>query len=327
MMFTWRLSIVLTGFLSTFCVSVLGQPAPTATALRPGIVIDPAGNIAYAMTPEGVAAIDLASGAKRWTSNAADKPLAIAGNRLISQVEPKTRTNRLELAVLNTTERGAMIVRSVAELPSFVRVALGQTLEGKFETDAQLVGSNAIVTWRFEPQQLRGLVKEPERRITDAAAPRAQPAGPQRVAEGALQVDMSTGAVTPAGANLVSRAQSRRSLVTTSEKIPSAPPTQYESADGRHIMASERIADDKTWAKYRWTVFERGTNRRVGEFNTHVSFAPFVVRDSTLVYETTPYIRGGSQEPAKLRGVNLAGGQEAWSVEVRELVFRGPFPP
>ena len=65
-------------------------------------------NVAYAMTPEGVAAIDLASGAKRWTSNAAAKPLAIAGNRLISQVEPRTRTNRLELVLLDTRERGAV---------------------------------------------------------------------------------------------------------------------------------------------------------------------------------------------------------------------------
>lgn len=324
---TRHLALVLIGLvvLSPFCPIIQGQQAAAAATLRPGIVIDPAANIAYVMTPEGVAAIDLASGAKRWTSNAAAQPLAITGNRLISQVEPKTPTNRLELAVLDTRERGATMVRSVAELPSFVRVAIGQTLEGKFEADARVSGNSAIVTWRFEFQPIRGALQAPEGGVPVVEAEAR--AAAQRSAEGALQVDMTTGAVSPADASLARRAAARRWIVTPSEKISDAPPTQYESADGRHIMASQRIADDKTWAKYRWTVFERGTNRRVGEFQTHVAFAPFVVRDSILVYETTPYIRAGREEPAKLRGVNLATGQEGWSVEVRELEYRGPFPP
>ena len=320
-------AIVLTGLvvLSPFFAIVKGQQTATPTTLRPGIVIDPTANIAFAMTPEGIAAIDLVSGAKRWTSNAAAQPLAIADNRLLSQVEPRTPSNRLELAVLDTRERGATTVRGVAELPSFVRVAIGQTLEGRFEAEARLVANSVIVGWRFESQPLRGALQEPESGVPVVEAQAR--AAAQRSAEGALQVDLTTGAISPADASLARRASARRWLLTTGEKISGASPTQYESADGRHVMASERIADDKTWAKYRWTVFERSTNRRVGEFQTHVAFAPFVVRNSILVYETTPYIRAGREEPAKLRGVNLATGQEAWSVEVRELEYRGPFPP
>jgi hypothetical protein len=311
--------------LSHFAVVKGQQPPPPPTTLRPGIVIDPAGNTIYAMTPEGVAAIDLASGAKRWTTNSAAKPLAITSNRLISQVEPKSRTNQLELAVLDTTERGAIAARGVTELPSFVRVAIGQTLEGKFESEARTLANSAIVTWRYARQPVRGLVREPERGTTDVV--QAQATGAQPSAEGAVQMDLTTGAVSPAAADLAARPLARRWVLETNEKISGAGATQYESADGRHILASERIADDKTWAKYRWTVFERSTNRRVGQFQTHLAFTPFVVRDSLLIYETTPYVRGGSAEPAKLRGVNLATGQETWSVEVRELEFRGPFPP
>lgn len=321
------LALVLTGLtiLSICSVITRGQSDAT-TELRSGIVIDPAGNLAYAMTPEGVAAIDLASGAKKWTSSAAAKPLAVIGNRLIAQVQPKTRTNRLELAVLNTTERGTVAVRSTAELPSFVQVSIGETLEGIFEAEAQLVANNAIVTWRFDRQPLRGIVEESEVDATNAAA-EAQRAGAQRSVKGALQVNLTTGAVSPsADANLVADVSKRR-WVVGNEHAAGVAPTQYESADGRHIVSSERIADDKTWAKYRWTVFERATNRRIGEFQTHVAFSPFVVRDTTLIYETTPYIRSGKAEPAKLRGVNLATGQETWGVEVRELVYRGPFPP
>lgn len=308
-------------------VTVTGQQATASTTLRPGIVIDPAANVAYAMTPEGVAAIDLSSGAKRWTSNAAAKPLAIAGNKLISQVEPRTRTNRLELAVLDTTERGAVTVRSVAELPSFVRVAIGQTLEGKFEAEARVVANSAIVGWKFERQLIRGMLEESERGESDVTRPEAQRAGVQRQAEGALQIDLTTGAVSAADVSLAPRAAPPQWIVSATAKVPGAAPTQYESADGRHVMASERIGDEKTWAKYRWTIFDRSTNNRIGEFQTHLAFMPFVVRDSILIYETTPYIRAGREEPAKLRGVNLATSQEAWSVEVRELVFRGPFPP
>jgi hypothetical protein len=169
-------------------------------------------------------------------------------------------------------------------------------------------------------------VEESEVEATTAAA-EAQRAGAQRSVKGALQVNLTTGAVSPAAdANLVADVSKRR-WVVGNENAAGVAPTQYESADGRHIVSSERIADDKTWAKYRWTVFERATNRRIGEFQTHVAFSPFVVRDTTLIYETTPYIRSGKAEPAKLRGVNLATGQETWGVEVRELVYRGPFPP
>ena len=324
-LFIWtcHLAIVLTALVSVSPFVNGQQPPPAPTTLRPGIVIDPAANIVYAMTPEGVAAIDLASGAKRWTTSSAAKPLALTSNRLISQVEPKIRTNELELAVLDTTEKGAIAARGVTELPSFVRVAIGQTLEGRFESEARPQANSAIVSWRFEGQALRGLVKEPESGTSDAVSPA------QRSAEGAVQMDLATGAVSPTAADAATRPPARRWILETNEKISGAAAgaTQYESADGRHILASERIADDKTWAKYRWTVYEKGTNKRVGQFKTHLAFTPFVVRDSLLIYETTPYVRGGSAEPAKLRGVNLATGQESWSVEVRELEFRGPFPP
>ena len=324
--FTRRLGILLAGFVCS--VTVPGQEA-ASPKLRPGIIIDPAANVAYVMVPEGVAAIDLTSGAKRWTSNAAAKPLAITGSRLIAQVAPRTRTSRLELAILDTSQRGAVALRSAADLPSFVRVAIGQTLEGKLETEARVQGNDAIVGWRFEQLPLRGILEESEAVGSDVAPLTSQRAGTQRAAEGALQIDLTTGAVSAAGPNLIGNARvaAPRWIAMASEKISGAAPTQYESADQRHIMASERIGDDKTWAKYRWTVFDRSTNTRVGEFQTHLAFTPFVVRDSILIYETTPYIRNGREEPAKLRGMNLTSGQEAWGVEVRELEYRGPFPP
>jgi hypothetical protein len=51
------------------------------------------------------------------------------------------------------------------------------------------------------------------------------------------------------------------------------------------------------------------------------------VNDSVIVFETTPYVANGKEEPAKLRGVDLRTGRETWSVEVREVEYRGPMPP
>ena len=205
--------------------------------------------------------------------------------------------------------------------------------EGTFETEARMLANTALVTWRFEGlplERMREVPERNERRIrgeaTSAVAAAKTAIKPQTFSEGALRVNLATGAVSTDDVNVNFRA-TREWLATSEEKVSGAPPTQYESADNRHIMASERIADDNTWAKYRWTVFEKASNKRVGAFLTHLSFAPFVVKDSTLIYETTPYIRAGKAEPAKLRGVSLANGHEVWSVEVRELEYRGPFPP
>lgn len=318
----WQAGFVLAIFAAISAAAVAQEPG--GVILRPGIVIDPSTNIVYVMTPEGIAAVDATSGAKRWTTREAAKPLGLARNLLISQIEPKTETRVLNLAVLDTKESGAVTARGVDVLPETVKVAIGQTVEGKFESQASLVANDALVTWRFESLPLRGIqvapVREPTTDPVSALGAKAQST------EGALRLNLDTGAVSKVNVGSIPQ-EAREWLLTSQEKISGAPARQYASVDRRHIMASERIADDKAWAKYRWTVFESLTKKRIGQFRTHLSFVPFVVRNSILIYETTPYLRAGQAEPAKLRGVDLATGKEVWSVEVRELVYRGPVPP
>jgi hypothetical protein len=141
-------------------------------------------------------------------------------------------------------------------------------------------------------------------------------------------MDLSTGEMTRAETSGVAAAATQTWTIPASEiaLVPELP--HYESADGRHVLVSERVGDDRVWEKYHWTVFDRATRRQVGEARVHVSFQPFVVRDSVLVYETTPFTRAGAnEEPAKLRGLSLETGEELWSVPVRETVWRGPLPP
>ena len=60
---------------------------------------------------------------------------------------------------------------------------------------------------------------------------------------GRIQVDLTTGAVSAADAGVAGPdCAAAVDLVRCSEKIPGTAATQYESADGRHVMASELLA-------------------------------------------------------------------------------------
>jgi hypothetical protein len=303
---------------------LLAQPqSGAAFTLREGIVVDTARGVAYVMTPEGgVAAVDTTNGALRWRSMEAAKPLAIVGSALVAQVEPKTLAARgaLELVVLNDDQRGALGQRSASKLPDGVRVSIGDTLEGTFRAVARASDGRAVVSWSFVPQTLGGMapdVRDEGRGIVESRAP------PKRLA-GVVSVDVSNGS-----ARTLDAAPEKLPIwIVSRREIDAKAGTQYESADGKHILLSERIGDDRTFEKYRWTAFDRATKRKLGELRMHLSFSPFVIRDSILVYWTTPYATSaGKDEPAKLRGVHLASGREAWSVPVREVVWRDSLPP
>jgi hypothetical protein len=293
----------------------------TAVTFRPGLLIHSSAGVAYTMAPGGgVAAVDLATGSVRWTSTEGAKPLALIGTLLVTQVEPRSAASRLELASLNTQARGARVARATTDLPQGVRVAIGETIQGTFRTEARRAGANAVVVWSFVRT-----VRETE---GDSARPRegiraALPA----VRRGAVSMNPSTGALTRLDSAAATFPRSPRWVLAQADKLADAPGTQYESADGRHVLATEVVGDDRVWDKYRWTIYERATRRRVGQIRTHLPFAPFVVRDALVVFETTPYTRGSAaEEPAKLRAWSLTTGQEAWAVPVREVVNRGPFP-
>lgn len=309
-----------------FCLALIPAiaAAQQRVALREGLIIHPTRAEGYVMVPGGVAAVDLNSGAVLWQSGAAANPLALSGNTLVSQVEPNTVTNRLELVALDVQARGAVRARSSIALPEGVRVSVGETPLGIFIATARPAGGSVIVTWQYVPQELRGREHRVEEKRPAAASAARRPT------EGAVRVDVASGAMTrmetapmtpPASSSWALPPRSRPSSASSKAR-------QFESADQRHVLASERVADDREFRKYRWTIFDAVTGTRLGETRSHVAFAPFVVRDNVLVFETTPYaVAGRGAEPAKLRGVDLATGAERWSLPVREVVYRGPVDP
>jgi hypothetical protein len=97
------------------------------------------------------------------------------------------------------------------------------------------------------------------------------------------------------------------------------------------VLSSQRVADDPEWGKYRWTIFERESGRRVGEFRAHLRYAPFFIDDMRVIYQTPPYARRQGrrmvEEPLQLLAADLNTGARVWSQPVRDTVDRQPPPP
>jgi hypothetical protein len=114
---------------------------------------------------------------------------------------------------------------------------------------------------------------------------------------------------------------------------PGAPPdpTQRISIDGNHTLKSKRVGDDRIWDKYQWTIVDNKTGKEIGQLKSYLSQSGFVVVDSRIVFETSPFSRiiasGTVEEPLMVRAVDLRSGDQIWSKPVRDTAFRGPFPP
>ncbi|HET8774109.1 MAG TPA: hypothetical protein VFP80_09975 [Thermoanaerobaculia bacterium] len=290
-------------------------------ALREGILVDPSRPVAYVMTPEGgVAAIDLQTGATEWSTMAAARPLVLVGDLLLCQQEPATAEARhnLLLVVLDVVQKGAVTAGASVELPDSVWAAVTETLRGTLYVEGRRTGSGtAAVLWQFVPALVRGTTPSPEE---DALTEDLQ-----LETGGAARMNLVTGDVKDIPLRHPEIGRQPAWVIAGSENDDQSS-ADYRSVDRKHILRSERIADDRTWAKYQWTIRAK-TGRKVGSIRTFLAFTPFVVRQNVLVFDTTPYAVGDDVQPAKLRGFRLATGKEVWSVPVREFVFRGPTPP
>jgi hypothetical protein len=330
-------------FLSSAAPDVSSAQALTigdSFQLIPGIVVDRARNQAYVMGPEGgVLAIDLAQGNQLWQSKEATKPLTLAGNLLVSQAEPKASPNELRIVTLDTAEAGRVVSATAQPLPAGVKAATVTTRTSEFTANAAAVGNNAAVSWQFVERPMQGIpprqreVLPGEKRPDQSAAAPATPKSASPTSfQGIFGMELTSGKVisaVPAPAVAAAAAPVRHPFAVEA-RVADIPEPQFLSADGRHILHSERQADDSVWDKYLWSIYDHNTRERMGQFKTHVSFAPFFVADTKVIYETGPYARraaaGVIQEPEQIRAVDLRTGEQVWSQPIRDTTPRGPVP-
>jgi hypothetical protein len=304
----------------------------SAFQLRPGVIVDMDRRLVYVMSAEGgIDAVELAQGIRVWSTKQAAKPLALAGDLLICQAEPPGAGNVLEVVTLDTQQRGQRVVTGTMELPAGVAVSLDETLNSSFGASAGAFAGDAFVSWEHSKRLIKGIPPgDPE--IVGEVAPPERAAAEPSVTSGTFRMDLSSGVMSSVPPEEVPVALAPRPPdLPVAERLARVSGPQLLSADGRHVLNTQRIADTSVWEKYRWTIYDRGTGERVGEFKSHVSLGSFFVLDSQVIYETGPYLRrtenGLVDEPLKIRAVDLQTGQELWSWQVRDTTFRGPFPP
>ena len=317
--------------------------------LRPGVIIDPDRRLAYVMNPEGgTVAVRLDDGAQAWSTMEIAKPLALVGNLLVGQAPPSGAANDLQLVAVDSEQGGRRVVADVMDLPAGVQVAIDEMLNSSFVADARAFAGDAVVSWEYSEravkgvppeQEIRGMPPEeeirglpPEEEIRGEPTTNGRAAAELRRNSGAFLMDLPSGAMSPLPPEEVVVAPARRaSELDAAPRLPGVPEPQILSADGRHVLSSERVADDSVWDKYLWTIYDRSTGEPVGQFRTFQALAPFVVADGQVIYDTPPYARQVQgnvvEEPLQIRAVDLSTGQEVWSEEVRDTTYRGPYPP
>jgi hypothetical protein len=323
--------------------------------LNPGVLVDAERGEAYVMSPEGgIVAVGLTDGAPVWRSSKAEKPLTLAGELLIGQAETPGPANVLRIVTLDTGKRGEQVNEALVELPPGVQAMVGPSLNRSFTAEARAEPEEreeVAISWQFVERPLRGIAPGPIEVLPGEASPAVsvapapmgalEPGGEPTIVRGAARVDVSSGTVTATEATRMPGAPGQPTVsagdsaaatdLGPGELLPGVPDPQFLSADGRHVLSSQRVADDPEWDKYLWTIFERDSGRRVGELRTHLRYAPFFVDNTRVICQTPPYerLQGPDmvQEPLQLRAVDLSTGAQVWSQPVRDTVGRQPPPP
>ena len=303
--------------------------------LTAGVVVDPASSALFLMNPAGgIDAIDFSSGRRLWHSNEAAKPLRVDGDLLIAQGEDpnvsreKTGSSYFDVLVLGSHDGKRRLAAKVG-LPDGVWSGVDDGLGSSLKTEAVRLDDSLVIQWQSDMQEIRGIA--PNR---SSSGNEALLATAQRKLAGAVRLDLQTGQVlTIQGAAEMIRQEASKSDVGEGQRIAGLPDSQYTSRNGRHVMSSEMVGDDRDFLhKYRWTIHSLATKERIGAVTSPVSRAPFFVSGSTLIYESQSYsVRLGdnrlSRERLKVRAVDLLTGGELWALPLRDTAYRGPFPP
>jgi hypothetical protein len=248
-----------------------GQHPMANFQLTPGVLVDPNRGEAYVMSPEGgIVALDLAKGEQRWRSAQASKPLTLAGDLLIGQAEDAGSANALKIVTLDISKGGEPVIESLLGLPPGVQPTIAPSSGRSFTASAQPVGDEATITWEFVERPLRGVPPGPLEVLPGesppgvaAAAPAdpgtaapstaavVEPATEATIVRGAARLNLSSGAasptitpqreVAPAGAVPSAAFAVTASDIAPGTGLPGVPEPQFASADGRHVLSSERV--------------------------------------------------------------------------------------
>jgi hypothetical protein len=318
-------------------------PAPAAApaapgsafVLRPGVVINSDGTILYMMSPGGgTRAVDVLSGRSIWYTEEAAKPLTVSGGLLVAlkntpKVEPENPAPQyLDVMFLNA--RDGQKQRTVqVPLPGQDWSAIDDGPGLALHVAASVEQASVALSWFVEGNKLTGVA--PPRAATVAG--RSAAATLSKTNGGKVRINIETGLVETEPVDTATAERLTR-LDTVKEsqlaKVSSVRQGPYLSADGRHVLASQLVGDDRDLkTKYLWTI-SAADGTRIGEIYSPFPRAPFFVSGTKLIFESRPYailVNGKmTREPLTLRVVDISSGTATWSFPLRDTTFYGPFP-
>ncbi len=133
------------------------QQADEVFSLSPGVLIDSNTGVAYLMSPTSrVKAIELYKGDVIWSSFAAVKPIALRGDRIISQVESVEPSSTLTLAALNIAD-GKLVSSGLIDLGANVISSIDDGKEHQFVIGPENINTQTgPIVWRYNQQRLSG---------------------------------------------------------------------------------------------------------------------------------------------------------------------------
>ena len=310
------LPVLLAGLLILLAASAFAAPA--GVGLRDGVVVDTARSVAYVMHPQGgIEALNLRTGNVLWHSREAERPLTVAGNRLVAQA--LTSGGELRIVALDV-RGGALAAKAGYRMPEGIQAGVAETLEQAFHLTAMTSEDGSVVlTWEVE--ELSGL---PVRREQRLGSPEQMEAASRASRQGTAVFDPSTGSLSKTAARQMVRPAVARSL-----SAPSSTEARFSSADGRHVLAS-RLVDGAAALPYEWTISDAKSGAVLGSLRSEASMSPFAVVGGQLIHLSQPTLRMEGEKlaerPLRLRSVDLATGREAWHREIFDTAWRGPVP-
>ena len=283
--------------------------------LGSGVVFDPERSLVMLMLPEGgIEAVDLANGKTAWTSRDGDKPLLVAGGVLLAQID--TPEPRLLLVAMDLNA-GAGKERIAVDLPGKLTGSIDDGPGRRLEVRAVQTADGILVRWTLRQQEVAGVERLQNPRI--------------EVESGTLRVDLAGASYqTIENENAAGLFAEPPPDLSEAERLPQLSGVQFRSADGAHVLSSERVADNRVWEHYEWQIRDKETGEPVGSFRDFQRLSPFAVVGRILLQEVSPYTRDidGKEivSPLLVRAVDLGDGSEIWRRAIRNTAYRGPLP-
>lgn len=337
--------------------------APVSPVLIPGVVVDPARNVVYIMRPAaGIEAVDVATGALRWTSTLAEQPLFVAAGTLVARVA--STAPGLAVASLDA-ESGDRVGKNATQtlpLPPGVVAGIDDTLERNFRHSIARSHGDFVLSWEFIERDVTGVAP------ADGSAFSRRESGAFLYSDGEFSVT-SAPSDSPATDDWPNALRTlfeakrirgfpwkTKGLLAIAEQYydperlvlrrwrrddgqPLPDRTLFEgralavlaACDEQYIVAAVPSGASVPEAPYLLRYYKLDSGELVSEVTSRRSAGPFCVlgqRLLTVSPQMTQRKNGALvKRPLQLVAFDLVSGAEVWRRAVRDTAFRGTAPP